>query len=44
MNLIFHEYLDQFVVVYVDDIVVYSRTLEEHMMHLEIVFDKFWQN
>ena len=30
MNQVFHEYLDQFVVVYLDDIVVYSPTLEEH--------------
>ena len=44
MNQVFHEYLDQFVVVYLDDIVVYSTTLEEHKMHLELVFDKLRQN
>ena len=40
MNQVFHEYLDQFVVVYLDDIVVYSPTLEEHKVHLRLVFDK----
>ena len=36
--------MDQFIVVYLDDIVVYSATLEEHKMHLKLVFDKLWQN
>ena len=40
MNQVFHEYLDQFVVVYLDDIVVYNTTLEEHKVHLKLVFDK----
>ena len=44
MNQVFHEYLDQFVVVYLDDIVVYSPTLEEHKVHLRLVFDKLRQN
>ncbi|KAK9043137.1 hypothetical protein V6N11_071487 [Hibiscus sabdariffa] len=30
MNRVFHEYLDQFVVVFIDDILVYSRTKEDH--------------
>ena len=44
MNQVFHEYLDQFIVVYLDDIVVYSTTLEEHKVHLKLVFDKLRQN
>jgi hypothetical protein len=30
MNKVFHDYLDQFTVVFIDDILIYSRTLEEH--------------
>ena len=44
MNQVFHEYLDQFVVVYLDDIVIYNTTLEEHKVHLKLVFDKLRQN
>ena len=34
VNRIFHAYLDQFVIVFVDDILIYSRSLEEHKQHL----------
>ena len=44
MNQVFHEYLDKFVVVYLDDIVVYSSTLKEHEQHLQLVFEKLRQN
>ena len=30
MNRVFRAYLDQFVIVFVDDILIYSRSLEEH--------------
>ena len=44
MNNIFHEYLDDFVIIYIDDILVYSKTAEEHAEHLEKVFQKLWSN
>jgi hypothetical protein len=34
MNRVFHDYLDQFTVVFIDKILIYSRTLEEHEEHL----------
>ena len=40
MNNIFHEYLDDFVIIYIDDILVYPKTAEEHAEHLEKVFQK----
>ena len=39
MHDIFWEYLDQFVIIYLDDIIVYSKSEEEHLQHLQIVFD-----
>ena len=37
MNRVFRPYLDQFVVVFIDDILVYSRDEQEHEQHLKIV-------
>ena len=37
MNRVFHSYLDQFVIVFIDDILVYSRNREEHVEHLRRV-------
>jgi hypothetical protein len=37
MNGVFHEYLDKFVQVFIDDILIYSRTTKEHDEHLRLV-------
>ncbi|KAL3499013.1 hypothetical protein ACH5RR_041745 [Cinchona calisaya] len=44
MNKVLREFLDKFVVVYLDDIVIYSRTLEEHIQHLRKVFSVLKEN
>jgi hypothetical protein len=40
MNMVFIEYLDKFVVVFIDDILVYSRSEEEQEGHLRLVLQK----
>ena len=37
INRVFKTYLDQFVVVFIDDIVIYSRSSEDHEKHLWII-------
>ena len=37
MNRVFRPFLDRFVIVFIDDILVYSRSEEEHVMHLRDV-------
>jgi hypothetical protein len=40
MNKVFMEYMDKFIVVFIDDILVYSRSEEEHEGHLRLVLQK----
>jgi hypothetical protein len=40
MNKVFMEYLDKFVVVFIDDILVFSKTEKEHAKHLKLVLQK----
>jgi hypothetical protein len=44
MNDIFREWLDDFIVVYINDILVYSGSLEEHEEHLRKVFQRLGEN
>ena len=36
MNRVFKEYLDEFVIVFIDDILIYSKSKEEHAEHLRV--------
>ena len=40
MNGVFQPYLDSFVIVFIDDILVYSKTNEDHVQHLRIVLQR----
>eukprot|EP00253_Pinus_taeda_P026665 PITA_26665 len=44
MNDVLRPYLDSFVVVYLDDIVVYSDNMEDHKKHLAMVFKALREN
>ena len=44
MNMVFRPYLDQFVVVFIDDILVYSKDAKEHENHLRIVLQTLREN
>lgn len=44
MNSMLHRYLDDFVVVFIDDILVYSKSEEDHARHLRIVLETLRQH
>jgi hypothetical protein len=44
MNKVFMEYLDKFVVVFIDDVLIYSKIEEEHEEHLRLVLEKLRAN
>jgi hypothetical protein len=44
MNKVLMEYLDKFVVVFIDDILVFSKTEDEHEKHLSLALEKLRSN
>ena len=44
MNNVMHKYLDKFVVVFIDDILIYSKFEEEHKEHLKIVLQELQEH
>jgi hypothetical protein len=44
MNKVFMEYLDKFVIVFIDDILIFSKNEEEHDKHLHMVLQKLREN
>jgi hypothetical protein len=44
MNGVFREYLEKFVIVFLDDIIIYSKSEEEHEKHLRMVLNILREN
>jgi DNA replication protein DnaC len=44
MNKVFMEYLDKFMVVFIDDILIFSKNEEEHDEHLRLILQKLREN
>jgi hypothetical protein len=44
MNKVFMEYLDKFMVVFIDDILIFSKNEEKHDGHLRLVLPKLREN
>lgn len=44
MNRIFKEYLERFIIVFIDDILVYLKSLKEHEQHLRVVLQTLCEN
>src|SRR5574338_1126865 len=44
MNRVFKDFLDQFVLIFIDDILVYSKIEEEHEKHLRVVLETLRRN
>ena len=43
MNIVFHDYLGQFTVIFIDDILIYSRISKKHEEHLRRALERLWR-
>lgn len=39
VNDILHEYIGKFAYVYIDDVLIFSNSIEEHMQHIYMIFE-----
>jgi len=40
MNNVFHEYLDNFMVRYINDILIFSKNMDDHEWHVRLILEK----
>ena len=40
MDIVLEEFLNEFCMVYIDDIIIFSKSFDDHMKHLKMIFDK----
>ena len=40
MNRVFYDYLDKFIIVFIDDILVYLKAREDHETHLRLALER----
>ncbi|XP_070002887.1 uncharacterized protein [Nicotiana sylvestris] len=43
MNMVFRPYIDSFVMVFIDDILIYSHCMDEHEQYLRVVLQTLWE-
>ncbi len=43
MNDVFCEYMDDFMVCYINDILIFSKNMEDHKCHVHLVLEKLWE-
>ncbi len=43
MNDIFCDYLDDFVICYINDILIFPKNMQDHECHLHLVLEKLWE-
>ena len=43
MNEVLKEFINDFVIVYIDDVIVFSLDHKTHQIHLAKVFNKIWE-
>jgi hypothetical protein len=41
---VFREYLDDFIMVYIDDILIFGRTAEDHLRHVGLILARLQQD
>ena len=42
MNGVFKDLIDKNILVYLDDVIIYSKTFEEHLYTLRVVLERLW--